>query len=100
MKDDTVFDLIAIIAGLIAWSYVFGMWRMVRARSRLVLLVAVSFMVLTRIAFIVGMESHVNWVAQHRALIGMPVYVLLAAGFGATYYELRDFHFDVPKEKP
>ena len=100
MNVETFYDLIAIIAGLVAWSYVWGMWRMVRARSRLVLLVAISFMVLTRIAFIVGMESHVNWVAQHRALIGMPVYVLLAAGFGATYYELRNFHFDVPKEKP
>ena len=99
MIPEVVFDLIAVIAGLVAWSYVWGMWRMVRARSRLVLLAAVTLMVATRLLFIAGQESHVNWIATHRAMVGMPVYVLLAAGFALTYYELRDFHFDVQKKK-
>ena len=100
MNLNAVFDLLAIVAGLVAWSYMWGMWRMTRARSRLVLLIAVSLMVVTRSLIVLAQEDHLSWIVQHRALVGMPVYVLLAAGFGWTYYELRDFHFDVPKEKP
>ena len=97
MNLNAVFDLLAIVAGLVAWSYMWGMWRMTRARSRLVLLIAVSLMVVTRSLIVLAQEDHLSWIVQHRSAVGLPVYVLLAVGFGATYYELRDFHFDVPK---
>lgn len=96
-------DLAGLIACLVAWSYVFGIWRMVRAPSRFVLLITISYMLLTRIIlFILELDDHIDWLENHRTLIILPTYVLLAVAFGLTYYELRGFHFDrrePPEEK-
>ena len=93
-------DIISIIASLVAFSYVLGMWRMVHAPSRVVLLLAVGYMVITRIVIIVAADvSPVNWLALHRSLIIVPQYVLFAVAFAMTYYELRAFKFDVPQKE-
>ncbi len=97
MNLDAVFDLLAIVAGLVALSYTIGVWRMVRSPSRVVLVIAVVVMVATRVAIVISQEDSFGWVVRHRSMVGLPVYVLLALAFALTYYELRDFHFDVPK---
>ena len=91
-------DLISIVASLVAFSYVLGIWRMVHAPPRAVLLLAVGYMVVTRIVIIVAADvSPANWLALHRSLIIVPQYVLFAVAFAMTYYEIRHFSFGLPK---
>jgi hypothetical protein len=90
-------DIVSIIASLIALSFVIGVWRMVHAPSRLMLMIAMIYMVTTRFIILVfATVEGVSWIANHRSLIIVPQYVLFAVAFGMTYYELRRFHFDVP----
>ena len=94
-------DLIAIVASLVALSYVIGIWRMVHAPSRIILFVAMVYMVVTRIIVLVAEEipgDAPNWVESNRALIIVPMYILIAIAMGMTYYELRGFRFDAPKD--
>lgn len=99
MADNLVGDIVSIIACLVAFSYVLGVYRMVRARSRLVLLIAMSYMVATRFV-ILALEAAAgsSWIETHRSIIIVPQYILFAIAFGLTYYELRSFRFDVPKD--
>ena len=97
-------DIVGLVACLVAFSYVWGIWRMVRSPSRMVLVVAIGYMALIRLAiFIAELDPGLSWIESHRTIIITPVYPLLAVAFGLTYYELRHFHFHVPpppEEKP
>ena len=92
-------DTISIIASLVAFSYVLGIWHIVHARSRLVLLYAMLYMVVTR--FVILTDELIlpgnGWIESHRSLIIEPQYVLFAIAFAMTYYELREFRFDIPQ---
>ncbi|MEN6426090.1 MAG: hypothetical protein ABFE13_12045 [Phycisphaerales bacterium] len=98
MAENLIADVISIIASVVAFLYVFGIWRMVRAKSRLLLLAAMAYMVATR-AVILTCEAipGVMWIETHRSIIIVPQYIIFAVAFAMTYYELRDFHFDVPR---
>jgi predicted Na+-dependent transporter len=88
-------DLAGLVACLIAFSYVWGIWRMVRSPSRIALVVTIGYMALIRLViFISELDAGISWIESHRTLIILPVYPLLALAFGMTYYELRSFHFD------
>jgi hypothetical protein len=98
--DNLTGDIISIVASVIAFSYVLGIWRMVRAPSRLALLVAMLYMVTTRALILVTeATAPLSWVPSHRSLIIVPQYILFAVAFGMTYYELRGFRFEVPKNQ-
>ena len=92
-------DTISIIASLVAFSYVLGIWHIVHARSRLVLLYAILYMVITRFVILTDeiILPGTGWIESHRSLIIVPQYVLFAIAFAMTYYELREFRFDIPK---
>ena len=96
--ENIVGDIISVIAAVIAFCYVLGIWRMVHARSRLMLLMAMLYMVVTRCVILATEAStSTNWIIEHRSLVSIPQYIFFAIAFGMTYYELRNFHFEVPK---
>ena len=92
-------DTISIIASLVAFSYVLGIWLIVHARSRMVLLYAMLYMVITRFVILTDelILPGTGWIETHRSLIIVPQYVMFAIAFAMTYYELREFRFDIPK---
>ena len=72
---------------------------MVQAKSRLVLMLAMGYMVLQRIVILTAEmadKGWLLWIVDHRSILILPTYLLLAIAFGMTYYELRNFHFTVP----
>lgn len=94
-------DLLSLVASLVSLSFVIGVWRMVRAKSRLVLITAVAYMVITRVVIIIAIaQNEQGWIAAHRSLIIVPQYVLFAVAFGMTYFEIRNFRFEVPRGNP
>lgn len=96
--ENLIGDMVAIIASLVALSYVIGIWRMVRAPSRIVLIAAMLYMVISRCVILaLELVPGDSWIETHRQIAIVPQYVLFAVAFGMTYYELRAFHFDVPK---
>lgn len=97
--ENLVADFIAIVASIVALVYVLGIWRVVHARSRMVLAAAMAYMVATRgVILIAEMIPGRGWIESHRSIIIMPQYVAFAVAFAMTYYELRRFHFDVPQD--
>ena len=92
-------DVISIAAALVAFSFVLGIWRMVHAPSRLVLLFAMFYMVVTRVLILYAeADPYPGWIEAHRSVVILPQYILFAVAFGMTYFELRNFHFDIPKD--
>jgi Na+-transporting NADH:ubiquinone oxidoreductase subunit NqrB len=97
--DNIIGDLVAVSASLVALYYVFRMWRMIHAMSRLVLLVAMLYMVATRFVILaLEIVDGDSWIELHRSIVIVPQYFLFALAFGLTYYELKNFHFDIPRD--
>jgi hypothetical protein len=95
--DNTLGDIVATTASLVALFFVFQMWRMVKAPSRLILLLGMLYMVATRVViFFAELSHHDFWLESHRSIVIVPQYILFAVAFGMTYYELKNFNFDVP----
>jgi hypothetical protein len=100
MPENIIGDVISITASLIAFSFVLGIWRMVHARSRLVLLVAMLYMVITRFVIMaLELSPGPSWIENHRSLIIVPQYVFFAIAFGMTYFELRGFSVDAEERE-
>jgi ABC-type multidrug transport system permease subunit len=98
--ENIIGDIVAITASLFALAYVLGMWRLVRATSRVVLLAAMVYMVVTRcVIMALELTPGDTWVELHRSIIIVPQYILFAVAFGMTYYELRDFRFGLPQDR-
>ena len=96
-----VFNVLALILACVCLSYTIGIWHMVRAPSRLALLIMSAWLVCARVVYLVITAlPPESWVKQNLETVqyivliaNLPVYILLAYAFGLTYYELRRFHF-------
>jgi hypothetical protein len=94
MNVNIIGNVVALMACMVAFSYVWGIWRMVKAPSRLVLVITLGYMLATRLLVFYSELETIIWVEDHRSLLTLPVYPLFALAFGMTYYELRSFHFE------
>ena len=57
-----IVDLITLIGVLVAWSFVFGIWHMVRSPSRLVLLLTLTYMMAWRVFLTIAEADYtVGW---------------------------------------
>lgn len=96
-----VFNILALVAACVCLSYTVGIWRMVRAPSRLALMVMSAWLVVARSVYLVITAlPPESWVRENIAVVqyvvliaNLPMWFLLAYAFGLTYYELRRFHF-------
>jgi len=92
-------DLVAAVFITIGLVYTILIWRLVRAHSRAMLVAAMTYQLVVRLWLtVLETDNKLGWVEIHRSILILPSYVLLALAFGMTYYELRDFRFDVPKD--
>jgi len=95
---NVISDIVAAIFILTGLAYAIGIWRMVRARSRLMLVLALSYMLVIRLLLLVlELDNVMSWTEVHRSVLILPAYVLLGTAFILTYYELKNFHFDAPQ---
>jgi hypothetical protein len=93
-------DIVATTACFVAFLYVWGIWRMVHAKSRAFLMAAMGYMIVTRLAILLAdVITPDAWWLSHRSIIIVPQYILFAIAFGLTYYELKDFRFEVPRSE-
>lgn len=98
----TAFNVVALIAACICLSYTIGIWRMVKAPSRLVLMLMSGWLVAARSVYLVITTlPNDHWVMQNLETVqslvlflNLPMWILLAYAFGLTYYELRRFHLN------
>ena len=92
-------DVVSLLANLAALYFVIAIWTIVRSPSRAILIIAVGYMTVSRFLLLLSDAGRgVAFVESHRAIIIIPVYLLLALAFGMTYWELRTFRFDVPRD--